>query len=342
LILEASALLRELAAGRIRHPLLLHGPEPLLVEELLDQIVDAALGDPASAPWNREVCYADGISPEALVAAGMALPLFGARRILLVRGLGAIPAKSVERLRLGVVEARARPGGWPAEGTTVVFVAAGVDRRSPIRRLLPDPEQIELRSPTGRAVVGWLRSRARQHGLDLAAGAAETLVTLVGEELGRLATEIDKAALFVGEDRRVTESVVRALAGESRVRQYWELTQALESGDRGAALRVLEQLLAAREEPLGILAVIVGYLRDLWRICAGLAEGKDARALTGLLPRRRPEFAVERLAGRATTLGLGGIAEGARRCFEVERRLKSAGGSPRTLLTALVADLARG
>jgi DNA polymerase-3 subunit delta len=303
--------------------------------------VGAVLGDPAWVSCNREVLYADSLAPEALVVAGTALPLFGARRLVVVRGLGTAVAKGVERLRLTVAEARARPEGWPTEGTTVVFVAPGIDRRSPVRRLLPEPEQVELRPPTGRAVVGWLRERARQQGLHLAPDAAETLLALVGEELSRLATEIDKAALLVGEDGRVTEAVVRALVGESRVRQYWELTQALEGGDRGTALRLLEQLLAAGEEPLGVLAVVVGYLRDLWRIHGGLAAGKDARALGGLLPRRRPEFAVERLMRRATMLGLSKTADGVRRCFEVERRLKSAGGSPRALLTALVADLAR-
>src|SRR5713101_5014190 len=83
LTLEAAALLRDLAAGRIPRLLLVHGPEPLLVYELLARLAEAVLGDPAAAAWTREVLYADGTTPEVVVTAGLSLPLFGGRRLCL-------------------------------------------------------------------------------------------------------------------------------------------------------------------------------------------------------------------------------------------------------------------
>lgn len=306
----------------------------------MDRLAAAVLTDPASASWNREVLYADTATPDAVVAAGLALPLFGARRLVLIRGLADLGAKAVERLRVAIGGARAAAGGWPTEGTAVACLAPGVDRRSPVLRLLPESEQIEVRPLAGRAVVGWLRERARAAGLELTPPAGEALIALVGEDLSRLAGEIEKAAVFTGRDARVTEEVVRALAGESRVRQYWELTQALEGGERAAALRVLDQLLLAGEEPTALLGQIVGYVRDLWRVKAGLAERKDARQVARLLPRRRPEWAVERLMARAAGVRGDVLVGAVERCFDAERRLKSGGGEARALLTTLVADLA--
>jgi DNA polymerase-3 subunit delta len=206
---------------------------------------------------------------------------------------------------------------------------------------VPEADQVEVPSPSGPAVAAWLRERARAARLDLVPEAAQTLVTLLGDDLSRLASELDKAALFVGEERRVGDDVVRALAGEGRVRQYWELTQAIEAADRPAALRVLESLLDAGEEPLVLLSQLTGYLRDVWRAQAGLGQRMTARQVVGLLPRRRPEWAVERLMARAAGWGTRGLAAAVRRAFETEQRLKSGGGDPRTLLTSLVADLAR-
>ncbi len=339
--MEAPALLRDLAAGRVPRLLLIHGSEPLLVDELLERLAAAVLADPASAAWNREVLYADAATPDAVVSAGLALPLFGGRRLVLVRGIGQVPAKAIERLRSAIDGARRGPGGWPAEGTTLVFVAGELDRRGAALRLAGEGiEALEVRPPSGRAVVGWLRERARAVGLDLAPQAAEALIALVGEDLGRLASELEKAALFAGDDRRVTEEVVRALAGESRVRQYWELTQALEEGDRARALSVLDRLLLAGEEPTVLVARIAEHARDLWRVQAGLAARRDARQIATLLPRRRPPFAVERLMARAEAVRPDGVSAALRRCFEADRRLKSGGGEARALLTALVADLA--
>ncbi len=339
--LEAQALLRDLATGRIPRLLLIHGPEPLLIDEVVERLTAATFPEAAGLAVNREVLHADTVTADALVGAGLGLPLFGGRRLVLVRGLGGAPARALDRLRAAIEAARAHPGGWPGEGTTVALLASGADRRSPALRLVPEAEQVEVRPPSGRAVAGWLRARARAAGLDLAPAAAEALVALIGEDLSRLAGEVEKAAVFVGGDGHVTEEVVRALAGESRVRQYWELSQALEEADRVKGLRVLAELLAGGEEPTVLLAQMVGHLRDVWRVKAGLAERRDVREITRLLPRTRPPFAVERLMGRATAVSVERLEAAIARCFEVELRLKSGGGEAPALLTALVAELAR-
>jgi DNA polymerase-3 subunit delta len=188
-------------------------------------------------------------------------------------------------------------------------------------------------------VIGWVRDRARSASLDLPPDAAQALVDLIGEDLSRLAAEIEKAAIYAGGDRRVSEEVVRALAGETRTRQYWELTQALEEARRSDALRIVSQLLASGDSPLILLAWVAGYLRDLWRVLPSAAAG-DVREAGKALQRRRPDWAVERLCARARAVGIRGLARGAERCFEVEQALKTGTGSPRAHLTCLVAELA--
>jgi len=341
--LEAAALLRDVAAGRVPRRLLLYGPEPLLIDEILDRLAAAIVPDPAAAGWNREVLYADTAAPEAIVSVGLTLPLLAGSRLIVVRGLAEVSAKAVDRLR-AAMQAADGPEGWPVAGTTVALVCAGADRRAAALRLVPEAEQVEVRAPTGRAIIGWLTDRARAAGLTLAPDAAQALVTLVGEDVGRLVSELEKAALFVDEargERRVSAEVVRALAGETRARYYWELTQALEAGKRADALRLLEQLLQAGDEPLVLLGCVLGYLRDLWRVLGGRAGGADAREIAGLLPRRRPDWAVERLVARAEAVGLQGTVAGVNRCFEVERALKTSTGRAPALLTALLADLTR-
>jgi DNA polymerase III delta subunit len=306
----------------------------------VDRLAGTLCPDAASVAWNREVVWADSVEPEALVATGADVPLFGGRRLVVVRGVGEAPAKALDRLRAAIEAARARPGGWPADGTTVVLVAWTSGRRPAPLRLVGESDQVEVRGPAGRALAGWLRDRARQAGLELEPEAAQVLLEICGEDLGRLRGELDKALLLVGPDGRVTVAVIRALAGESRVRQYWELGQALEAGDRGGALRVLEDLLRSGEEALAIVAQVVGHVRDVWRAQGGLAQRLDARRAAGLFPRRRPEWAIERLMARGESWGRDGLEQAVARCFEVEARLKSGGGDARGLLTALVSELA--
>ena len=242
--------------------------------------------------------------------------------------MGDLPAKTADRLRDALAEARRAPAGWPAEGTTVLLVAAGADRRAAGLRILPEADQVEVRPPAGRAVLGWLRERARGAGLDLRPEAAQALVDLVGEDLARLAAEIEKAALYAGDDRRVSEEIVSALAGETRTRQYWELTQALEEARRADALRLVSQLLASGDEPLILLAWVVGYLRDLWRVLPAPPRAPTCARRREPCTRRRPDLAVERLAARARAVGIRGLSRAAERCFEVDQALKTGRGTP--------------
>ena len=252
-----------------------------------------------------------------------------------MKGVADLAAKAADRLRDALTEAR-RAGGLARRGNHHPSRAAGADAKAACLRVLPEKDRVDVRGPTGRAVVGWVRERARTAGLDLAPDAAQALVELVGEDLTRLAAELEKASLYVGEDRRVSEEVVRALAGETRTRQYWELTQAMEEARRPDALRLASQLLASGDEPLILLAWIVGYVRDLWRV---LPAG-DVREAGRLLQRRRPDFAVERLTARARGVGIHGLSRAAARCFEVEQALKTGARNPHALLTCLVAELA--
>jgi DNA polymerase-3 subunit delta len=309
---------------------------------VVERLTRALLSDDQAADWNREVLHADQTTPEALVSTGASLSLFAGRRLLLVRGVAELPAKAADRLRDALAEARRGPAGWPADGTTVLLVAAGADRRTAGLRVLPEADQAEVRPPAGRAVVGWVRERARGAGLDLASDAAQALVDLVGENLSRLAAELEKASLYAGGDRRVSEEIVRALAGETRSRQYWELTQALEEARRPDALRLASELLGPGDEPLVLLAWVVGYLRDLWRVLPAAIAGAGVREAARALPRRRPDWAVERLVARAQAVGIQGLSRAGARCFEVEQALKTGTtGNPRALLTCLVAELAR-
>jgi DNA polymerase III subunit delta len=306
----------------------------------VERLTRAVLPDDQAADWNREVFHADQVTPDALVAAGASLSLFAGRRLVLVRGLADLPARVADRLRDAVAGARQATGGWPAPGTTMLLVASGADRRAAGLRVLPEGDQVEVRAPAGRAVVGWVRERARAAGLDLAPDAAQTLVDLVGEDLTRLAAELEKAWLYTLGARGVSEEDVRALAGETRARQHWELTQALEEARRADALRLASQLLGPGDEPLILLAWIVGYLRDLWRVLPAATSGADAREVARTLTRRRPDWAVERLAARARAVGLQELSRAVDRCLEVEQAIKTGAGNPRALLTCLVADLA--
>jgi len=131
-----------------------------------------------------------------------------------------------------------------------------------LRSAVPAAAAVEIPELAGRALAGWLRSRASAEGLELADDAAQLLIAMVGDDPAALVGEMGKAALAGGpENRRVGTAEVRAVVGEHRSHEVFELTRAVERRDGAAALLLLERLLAAGEEPLRILAILSSQSR---------------------------------------------------------------------------------
>jgi DNA polymerase-3 subunit delta len=112
----------------------------------------------------------------------------------------------------------------------------------------------------------------------------------------------------------------------------FELTRAVERRDVAQALRTLDRLLAT-EEPMRVLAVLTRDVRLAWTVRVWRERGQPLDQIARTL--RLPPAVVDALAAGGTAERL---AADLRRCWEVERRVKSS-GEPRAELTALVAQL---
>ncbi len=288
--MQYAAWLQGLARGQVAPAVLLHGPEPFLIEEALARLTRAVCSDPGLLAMSREVLEAREAGAEGIVRAAETLPWGTPRRLVVARGVEALGAKQA----LPLVEYLRAPNP-----TTVLAVAVSQPLASShwLRSAVPAAAVVEIPQLAGRALEGWLLSRASADGLELEEDAAQLLIALVGDDPAALAGEMGKAALAGGpENRRVGAAEVRAVVGEHRSHEVFELTRAVERRDAAAALHLLERLLASGEEPLRILAILSGQSR-----------------------RAAPRVAVARLE----------------RCWQVERRLKL-GGAPRPELAVLV------
>jgi len=292
---QYAAWLHALTQGQTPPVVLLHGPEPFLIEEALARLTLAVCPDPGLLAMSREVIEAREAGAEGIVRAAETLPWGTPRRLVVARGVEGLGPKQA----LPLVEYARAPN---PSTVLVVTVPQPLVPSHWLVKAVAAGGVVEIPQLTGRALAGWLRSRASEDGVELDEEAAQLLITLVGEDPAALFGEVGKAALAGGpENRRVGAAEVRAVVGEHRSHEVFELTRAVERRDADAALSLLERLLAAGEEPLRLLAILAAQSR------------------------------------RAPLRAAGGRLE---RCWQAERRVKL-GGAPRPELSVLVADLCR-
>ena len=107
-------------------------------------------------------------------------------------------------------------------------------------------------------VVGWAK---RRHEVELQKNAAALLLELVGPEFGLLDQEMAKLALHADKHQKVSEKLVRNVAGGWRTKTTWELIDAAVSGDGAEAMQQLHRLLQSGEHPQALFGPLSWSLR---------------------------------------------------------------------------------
>jgi len=123
----------------------------------------------------------------------------------------------------------------------------------------------------GAGQIELVQRTARELGLQLEPAAAEGLSEAIGSDSARLASELEKLALFVGAEPGrqtpqppITASAVEALVG-SHATNALQVGDALLAGKPAEAVALVDALLAANEPALRIVATLCGQIRGwLW------------------------------------------------------------------------------
>jgi DNA polymerase-3 subunit delta len=202
-----------------------------------------------------------------------------------------------------------------------------------------DGEHREYAAPKPWELPKWVRERAQEEGLELDSEASKTLVALVGQRQQRLARELEKLAIEVHPETRLSAEDVQRLAAGEATSQAYDLADALVARDRTAALGLAEGLVARGEAPGRLLYAIVRRLRDVHRAAELLEAGLPDKAVTGEL--KMPPWAAKRTVAQAKKADRDQLARALCEFAELEVELRGGGDEQLDEETAFSLTLAR-
>lgn len=141
----------------------------------------------------------------------------------------------------------------PSPGVVLLFEATRWDFEGEEKKKLDRvrkfygaiPEVVEFKRHSAEDARLEAQSLARKAGLKVEPSAMELLVESLGSEVARIATEVEKLALYAGRERPVTVDDIAALVPDARATTIFALVAAVGRRDRVRALGLLDTL--ARE-----------------------------------------------------------------------------------------------
>jgi DNA polymerase-3 subunit delta len=332
-------LLSKLEKGKIIPTVLLLGDEPYLRDGCRAALIERLVPE-ASRTWAVSRYSAERGETEAALTQAQSLPMLSPQQVVFLED-----AESIEKLadknREETVELIEKYLEDPAPFTALVIEAARLDERMKIGKLLVQQALVvqvglgENAEQRQAAAVMVARQLAKERGLEFERGAAEDLADLVGADLMRLKSEIEKLGNYLGERKKITQRDVDAMVAPERTATTWELVDLLISRQGQKSMELLDCLLRDGEVPLMMVGAITWTYRKVIEASEirGSVQGWQAARSLGMRP-EQAELALRAARKSSKEQLLGGLLA----LEKADSRLKSS-LDDRTVMEFLVAEM---
>lgn len=305
--------LRALLADRPSSAVIfLHGEEEYLRGLALADVVDAFV-DASTRDFNYDQIRGSDATPEGLASLIATPPMMAEHRVIVVRDAQGLTPKAREVVQETL--SRTPPG-------TILVLEATIPSSSKAKFysvLKKEAASVEFPALDAMDLPGWLAERATTvHGVEMDMDAARALASAIGAQLGILATELEKAAAFVGDRPRITLEDIREVGGYIPQVDRWAWFDKVGGKRFQEALGELPALLDSGENGVGLVIGLTSHMLKLGLYAAGGTQGLE-RAL-----RSNQKWLVRRIEPQARKWTLAEVDAALEDLLRADRLLKSA------------------
>jgi DNA polymerase-3 subunit delta len=164
----------------------------------------------------------------------------------------------------------------PCPTGRLILTVRSWDSRTKLAKKLPKVGRlITVETPTRRELPYRLMEYAADaHDKKLSLTSAILLIELTGDELSRLYGEIDKLALYVGDEKNIAQRHIEALIGHNRLFNAFAVIDATIAGNAGLAIERLRGMFEAdRSTEYTVVGAFAYHLRKMFNAKILLDKG---------------------------------------------------------------------
>ncbi len=313
----------------------LTGDDLYHLDQALSAIVDHLVPEGTGA-FGLSIVGDAPMSTGALVGHARSSGMFASRRVVLLRDIAGLE---------GDPEPLAAYGSNPPRESFLIVRAPKLDRKRKLHKALAEAGQcLTFRPPANGAALDELEvevtAMAGARGIELETSAMGLLLEVCGTDLSRIASELDKLAIWVGPEAGqaavVDAAAIRGLVAGTGLLSGWELADALTGRDSAEAIAAARRLLDAGDEPIRILGGLASRARSLLRAKAMTEAGASPKTV---LDRARAWYFREALARGLKRYTMDELLAMPGRLLETDRSFKSRSMDKGAVLEALVSRL---
>ena len=257
--------------------------------------------------------------------------MFGSGKVVVLRNGDAFLTRYREQLEDYVAS--------PSDSATLVLRLTSLPSNQRIYKAIAKAGKIEdCNPPKARDLPQWVMKRAAFHRTKIDADAAAILCDLVGDDLGRLDSELAKLALSC-ESAQIDAELISGCICFQRERQMWDMTNELAAGHTAEALRRWRQLTQLDPSTEFRAVTWLGmWLENVRKAQGMLKSGMNSFAICSAL-RIWPREAQEPFLRTSRALGPAGSARALDLLARTDLNSKSGVGDAATNVETFILEL---
>jgi len=248
-------LLKDIRKNKLAPLYLLHGDEPFYLDQLADEIEKVAVPE-AEKGFNQFVVFGKDTDVGAVLNMARRYPFMAERQLVLVKEaqqLGGFNEKGAQTL----LEDYALS---PLPSTVLVLCHQGnIDERKALpKAFAKQGVLLQSKKLYDNKVPDWIGDYCRQQGTKVSLKAIQMLADFIGNDLKRMASEIQKILLNLQAGEEISAETVERLVGISREYNIFELQKALTQRDVLKANQIVDYFSRnPKDNPLSPMLILL-------------------------------------------------------------------------------------
>lgn len=248
---------------------LLYGDEAYLRNLYRDRL-KCALVDPGDT-MNLNVYSGKGISIPAVIDQAETLPFFAQRRLIVLEDSGFFK---------GACQELADYLPTMPKETVFLFVETEVDKRGKLFKTVKSlGRETEFARQNEQSLTNWILRMLQREKRRITRSAMELLLARAGNDMENIRSEVEKLVSYTYGREGITKEDVEAICTARTENKIFEMINAIAEKKQKRALELYDDLLALKEAPLRILALLARQFNQLMQVQDLRSQGFDQTAI---------------------------------------------------------------
>lgn len=320
---------KEIEAGNVAVSYVLRGDEQWGKERFIEALKKAVV-DPSMEDFNFDQLSASEIRGIQVSDKAAMLPMMTDRRLIVITDC----AKWVEKDMKAINAYLAKPN----ESTILVLDGEGIDKRRKLFLHKKTVRYLEFLRPKPWELERYIQDIVRERGLRLVGDAIALVAEMVGDDIAKVHSELDKLALYKLGTNEITPEDVAALMGRTRAVTRYELNDFIGNRDLSGALMRVDDITSSGETPIALLNSIGIYLRQLYQVKMVVSKGVNDRSQVAQIIGLPPNIAAK-LMSKQRSFSNPELRRALDLLAKADYRLRSSRLSARLILDELICNI---